>query len=66
MPKIQLSKIEKSIFSDMLEILKVTQKTFTKRTSKERTFLVMQPGEGTVLSSATVITNISTVCKILT
>ena len=66
MPKIQLSKIEESIFSDMLEILKVTQKTFTKRTSKERTFLVMQPGEGTVLSSATVITNISTVCKILT
>ena len=54
---VKLLKIERNIFTDMLEILKVTQKTFTKRISRECTSLAMQL-EGTMLSSSTVTTNI--------
>lgn len=47
----------------MLESLNVTQNTFTKRLSKERTSLTMQLRKCTMFSKSTITTNICNVCK---
>ena len=56
-------KTKGNIFSDMLESLNVTQNTFTKRLSKERTSLTMQLRKCTMFSKSTITTNICNVCK---